>query len=185
MKSRKPSLLSNSGPPRRAAALPKRPNCIFLTPPSPAARVSWLSGTLPAEPVDDRLPHDQILVAALQPRQFLGEHRHALPVRARHPGDVGAPEAALRAERVMDLADVFVDVAIGVGLARIAGGPRELDRDIREFGERQHLAQIGKGGIVLSGTAATTPAMVVDVVAAVPERTMPPLPIWARCWRSP
>src|SRR5262249_21352161 len=29
MKSRKPSLLSNSGPPRLAAALPKRPNCIF------------------------------------------------------------------------------------------------------------------------------------------------------------
>jgi hypothetical protein len=28
MKSRNPSLLSNSGPPRRAAALPKRPNCI-------------------------------------------------------------------------------------------------------------------------------------------------------------
>src|ERR1700730_444330 len=30
MKSRNPSLLSNSGPPRRAAALPKRPNCIGL-----------------------------------------------------------------------------------------------------------------------------------------------------------
>src|SRR6516164_10022397 len=29
MKSRKPSLLSNSGPPRRAAALPKRPNCMI------------------------------------------------------------------------------------------------------------------------------------------------------------
>src|SRR6516225_3124902 len=126
MKSRKPSLLSNSGPPRRAAALPKRPNCILLTPPWPAARVFLLSRAFPAEPVDDRLPHHQILVAALKPWQFLGEHRHALPIRAGHAGDVGAPEAALRAERVIDLANVFVDVAIGVGLARIAWRPGEL-----------------------------------------------------------
>src|SRR6516162_6358367 len=163
MKSRKPSLLSNSGPPRRAAALPKRPNCILLTPPWPAARVFPLSRTLPAEPVDDRMPHHEILVETLKPRQFLGEHRHALPIRAWHAGDVGAPKAALRAERVIDLADVFVNVAIGVGFARIARRARELDRDIREFGERQHLAQISKGGIVLPGATPTAAAMVIDV----------------------
>src|SRR6516165_8629117 len=84
------------------------------------------------------------------------------PIGARHAGDVGAPEATLRAERVDDLADVFVDVAVGVGLARIARRPRELDRDIGVFRERQHLAQIGKGGIVLSGTARTTAAMMVN-----------------------
>src|SRR5215472_10362797 len=111
MKSRKPSLLSNSGPPRRAAALPKRPNCILLSFRCRRARASGrLSGAPPAEPVGDRLPHHQILVATLEPWQLFGEHRHALPVRARHAGDVGAPEAALRAERVIDLADVFVDV---------------------------------------------------------------------------
>src|SRR5439155_7640223 len=169
MKSRNPSLLSNSGPPRRAAALPKRPNCIPLTfrcqarqapppplPPVPPSPVSTGKGRgggefqatlgrpLPAEPVADRLPHDEVLVATLEPWQFLGEHRHALPVRTWHAGDVGAPEAALRAERVVDLADVFVDVAIGVGLARIAWRLRQLDRDIGVFGQRQHLAKIGK-----------------------------------------
>src|SRR5208282_5975903 len=191
MKSRKPSLLSNSAPPRRAAALPKRPNCILLTlrcgqrqphPPAGAGpslpRIDvastgegWgggeyregLSRALPAEPVADRLPHHELLVATLEPRQLFGEHRHALPVGARHAGDVRTPKAALRAERVIDLADVFVDVAIGVRLARIARRPRELDRDIGIFGERQHLAEIGKGGIVLSGAAYTTAPMVVDV----------------------
>src|SRR6516162_3769161 len=73
MKSRKPSLLSNSGPPRRAAALPKRPNCLLLT--SVARRPEFracLSRALPAEPIADRLSHDELLVPALQPRQFLG-----------------------------------------------------------------------------------------------------------------
>src|SRR6516164_11868650 len=115
MKSRKPSLLSNSRPPRRAAALPKRPNCILLT--SVARRPEFracLSRALPAEPIADRLSHDELLVPALQPRQFLGEHRHALPIRARHTGDVSAPERALRTEHVKDLANVFVDVAVGV-----------------------------------------------------------------------
>src|SRR5216683_8415638 len=80
---------------------------------------------LPPEPVADCLAHDKFLVMTLEPGQFFGEHRHALPVRTWHAGDVGAPEAAPRAERVIDLADVFVDVAIGVGLARIARRARE------------------------------------------------------------
>src|SRR6516162_3128646 len=95
MKSRKPSLLSNSGPPRRAAALPKRPNCIALTLRCRRREFRALSRALPAEPIADRLPHNEVLVATLEPRQFLGEHRHALPIRAWHAGDVGAPEAAL------------------------------------------------------------------------------------------
>jgi len=79
-----------------------------------------LCGPLPAEPVADGVPHHQLLVPALEPRQLLGEHRHTLPIGARHAGDVSAPEAALRAERVDDLADVFVDVAVGVGLATLS-----------------------------------------------------------------
>src|SRR5271168_4867801 len=111
MKSRNPSLLSNSGPPRRAAALPKRPNCIPFTLRCHRREFrARLGRALPTEPIADRLSHDELLVAALEPRQFLGEHRHALPIRARHAGDVGAPEAALRTERVHNLTDVFVDV---------------------------------------------------------------------------
>src|SRR5512132_2637802 len=59
---------------------------------------------LPTEPVDDGPTHHPLEVAALQPRQLLGEHRHALPIRARHAGDVGAPEGALGPERLEDLA---------------------------------------------------------------------------------
>src|SRR5271167_4849868 len=100
------------------------------------------------------LPHDQFLIAALEPRQLFGEHRYALPVGARHAGDVGAPEAALRAERIEHLPDVFVDVAKGVGLARIAWRAGELERDIRVFGDGEHLSQIGKSAVVLCGACA-------------------------------
>src|SRR5213596_2974753 len=77
-------------------------------------------GAFPAEPIDDRPTHQPLEIAALQPRQFFGEHRHALPVRARHAGDVGAPERALRPERLEDLTQIAVDVPEWVGLARIA-----------------------------------------------------------------
>ena len=71
----------------------------------------------PANPVANGAAHHQLEVAALEPRHLLGEHRHALLPRARHAGDVGAPEAALRTEGLDDLLRIFVDVAIGVGLA--------------------------------------------------------------------
>src|SRR5713101_7738657 len=54
----------------------------------------------PADPVAQGLPHDEVEVAALQPRQFLGEQGHALPPGARHAGDVRAPEHPLGTERV-------------------------------------------------------------------------------------
>src|SRR5882724_3921049 len=99
MNSRNPAPLSSSAPPRLAAALPNKPNCI----------VSSSGRPFPAEPIADGIAHHQLLVASLEPRQLFGEHRHALPVRARHAGDIGAPEAAPRAEGVEDLADIFVD----------------------------------------------------------------------------
>src|ERR1700751_557794 len=71
----------------------------------------------PDDPVADCAAHDQLEVAALEPRHLFGEHRHALLPRAWHAGDVGAPEAALRPEGLDNLLCVFVDVAIGVGLA--------------------------------------------------------------------
>src|SRR5215831_17572580 len=114
MKSRNPSLLSNSGPPRRAAALPNRPNCIVF----PLSLVHSLLRPFPAEPGADRIPHHQFHIAPLEPLQLFREHRHALPVRARHAGNIGTPEAALRAKSVNDLPDILVDIAVGIGLAR-------------------------------------------------------------------
>src|SRR6058998_1715019 len=75
---------------------------------------------LPAEPVADRAAHDQLLVAARQPRQLLREHRHALPPRARHARDVGAPEHPRGAERLVEPADVRVDVPIRIWLGGVA-----------------------------------------------------------------
>ena len=75
-----------------------------------------------------------------------------MPPRARHAGDVGAPEHPLRAECVVDLLDVFMDGAIGVGLARIAGRPGRLDCNIGVFGERQKRGLIGTG-CVFGGAA--------------------------------
>src|SRR6478609_7808832 len=45
----------------------------------------------PADPVADRLAHHQLQVAAAEPGQFLGEHRHAFAVAAGHAG-VSRPE---------------------------------------------------------------------------------------------
>src|ERR1700730_7213055 len=96
-----------------------------------AGRLELLHPQFPAEPVADGTAHDELEVAAFEQRHLFGEHRHALLPRARHAGDVGAPEAALRPEGLDDLLGVFVDVAIGVGLARIAGRAGALDRHIR------------------------------------------------------
>src|ERR1041384_5075108 len=74
------------------------------------------SRALPAQPVYDGPAHHALEVAALQPRQLLGEHRHALAPRARHARDVGAPEAAVGPERLEDLAQIAVDVRVGVRL---------------------------------------------------------------------
>src|SRR5262249_59967360 len=91
---------------------------------------------LPAEPVAERAPHDQLLVLRRQPGQLFGEHRDALFPRARHPRDVRPPEHAVRAERVVELADVAVNVAIRVWLGRIAGRSGRLQRDGLLWGGR-------------------------------------------------
>src|SRR5438093_787274 len=84
----------------------------------PAART--ISRKLPAEPAAEGASHDQLLVPRRQPRQLFGEHGDALFPRARHPRDVGPPEHAIGAEGVVELPDVAVDVAVGIGLRRIA-----------------------------------------------------------------
>src|SRR5262245_15159618 len=95
--------------------------------------------TLPVEPVAHGTPHHQLQIAAREPWQLLREHRHALPPRAGHAGDVGAPEHPLWAEGVVDPAQMAVDVPIGVGLAGVARGPGGLDGDVRVSGEGEHL----------------------------------------------
>src|SRR5215469_4526084 len=107
-------------------------------------------GTAPAHPVAHRFSHDELEVAALEPRQLLGEHRRALPPRARHPGDVGAPEHPLRAERVEAAVQVLVKAAEWIrilGVARLTG---RLDRDVRVFGERQQLWLEPIGGLAFA-----------------------------------
>src|SRR6266568_396759 len=107
-----------------------------------------LTRQLPADPVAYRAAHHQFEVAAFEKRHLVFEHRDALPPRAWHAGDVGAPEGALRAERVEDLLGVFVDVAVGVGLARIARRAGRLDRDVRVFGEPEQRLLVAVGRIV-------------------------------------
>jgi hypothetical protein len=51
----------------------------------------------------------------------LPEHRHALPPRTRHACDIRAPERTFRAEGVIDLADVGLDIAMGIGFAKWLG----------------------------------------------------------------
>src|SRR6476620_5393067 len=138
MKSRNPSLLSNSGLPRRAAALPKRPNFMILPlslyPIAFDLRASALANrarrSLPPKPLAHRFSHYQFHVASLEPGQLFREHGHALPVRARHAGDIGAPEATPRAEGVEYLMKIGVNVAIRVGLVRIAWRARKFDGNI-------------------------------------------------------
>src|SRR5215510_5744104 len=98
--------------------------------------------SFPLEPVTDRLAHDQFEVAALQPGQLFREQRDALTPRAGHTRDVGAPEPARGAERIVEPAQVIVNVAKRVGLIGVARRARRLHRDVGELREREHLRQI-------------------------------------------
>src|SRR5215471_6170253 len=91
-------------------------------------------GAAPAHPVAHRFAHDELEVAALEPWQLLGEHRHALPPRAWHPGDVGAPEHPLGAERVKAAVQVLVKAAERIGVLGVPYLTGRLDRDVRVFG---------------------------------------------------
>src|SRR5439155_24935349 len=74
--------------------------------------------SFPSQPVTDGPAHYQLEVAALQPGQLFREQRHALTPRARHAGDVGAPEPACGAEGLVEPAQVVVDGAKRVELIR-------------------------------------------------------------------
>src|SRR5690349_17722275 len=64
--------------------------------------------TVPAPPGTERLRHDEPLVRFTEPRQFLGEHRHAMAPGTGHLCDVRAPEHPVGAERIVDLSQICV-----------------------------------------------------------------------------
>src|SRR5262245_51905403 len=128
---------------------------------SPAAASG--GGAFPAEPVHDGTAHHALPVTAFQPRQLLGEHRHALPIRARHARDVRAPERAVGPERLEDLPQVAVDALVRIGLARVARRARHLDRDVGELRHRECFLEIGEGRVVDHAGAAAVPPEVIDV----------------------
>src|SRR5215813_12068731 len=97
---------------------------------------SW---ELPVEPVAEGTAHDQLLIMLRQPRQFLREERYALLPRARHARDVRPPEHALGAESIVDLAEVGLNVAKGIGFTGVARRPSSLDRHIGILGQSQEL----------------------------------------------
>jgi len=87
-------------------------------------------------------------LAALEPRQLLGEHGDALLPGARHARDVGPPEHARRPERIKDPLQILVNVAVGIAVGRIARRPGCLDRDIRILREREQVAEIRPAGVI-------------------------------------
>src|SRR5262245_23071181 len=93
--------------------------------------------SFPSQPVADSATHDQLQVAALQPGQLFREKRHALTPRAGHACDIGAPEPARGAKRVVETVQVVVDIAKRVGLIGVARRAGRLHRDVRISRERE------------------------------------------------
>src|SRR5258708_93423 len=95
----------------------------------------------PSYPVAERVAHHPLVV---EPGQLLGKERHALAPRARHLGDVGAPEEAPRSESVVDAAQVAVDAPVGVLVFSISRHASRLHRDIRMSSQRFELGDVAK-----------------------------------------
>ena len=121
---RQPGPARRRSPPASRSARPARPTSCASPGSTAEKRPAQSPRQFPADPVAQRAAHDEIEVVALEKRHLLGEHRHAFLPRARHAGDVGAPEAALRAEGLDNLLRIFVDVAVGIGLRSSCPAPR-------------------------------------------------------------
>src|SRR5215212_9251464 len=87
-------------------------------PPGLQSCESQVSG--PPQTLDDRPPHDPVLVLFRQEREFLGEMRHALAVARLgvRIGHVGPPMAAARAEGLKQRFDMWDHVAERIRLFR-------------------------------------------------------------------
>ena len=108
------------------------------------------AGVVPADPTAKRPAHHVFQIGALQPRQFLGKERDALPVAAGHPGDIGAPEKPLRPERIEDAMQAVMDVWEWIGLRGVMRRTGGLDRNIRQFGEGDQLDEMDEGLRILA-----------------------------------
>jgi site-specific DNA recombinase len=118
--------------------------------------------SFPPPPGADRLPHDERLIRLGQPRQLLGEHRHALPPGTGHLRDVGAPEQPLRTEGVVDLPHERVHGRERIWLARVPGHAGRLDGHVGVLRQRQQRGHVGHGGGILERRVAALAAQVVD-----------------------
>src|SRR5688500_7665284 len=115
---------------------------------------------LPADPVANGTAHDELEITPAEPRQLFGEQRHALTPRAGHARDVGAPEPARGAERVVEPMQVAVDIAERVRLIGVARRARGLHGDVGIFRERQHLREICPP--LWQGRGSTGPAEMIE-----------------------
>src|SRR5712691_12376842 len=65
----------------------------------------------PAEPLAHAAAHDSLEVFTFEPGQVVREEVDAFVIRARHPREVGAPERAVRTERIDEALDRIVQIA--------------------------------------------------------------------------
>src|SRR6266702_7765850 len=87
----------------------------------------------PVQAFADTASHDPLQLVAGE-REVLGELLDGVGVGQpvpHQPGQVRAPETALRAHLVHHLADVPGDVEVGEGVRRVPGQGRDLDVDVR------------------------------------------------------
>src|SRR5215468_5112007 len=95
----------------------------------------------PFQARQDCASHHPVLVALRQKAQLFGEMRDALAVACldERVRDVGSPMAALRTVGVEYALQVHRHVAERIRFERIAERTRQLDADVRIFGERNGL----------------------------------------------
>src|SRR5262249_34063743 len=95
----------------------------------------------PVQARKDRASHHPILVALRQEAQLFGEMGDTLAVGCvgERVRDVGSPMAALRTVGVEYAPQGNRQVAERIWLERIADRTRQLDADVRIFGERNGL----------------------------------------------
>ena len=67
--------------------------------------------------------HHLLQIRPLQPRQFLGEERHTLPVTTRHPRDIRPPEETIRSKRIKNPLQPILDIPNGYASAENQAPP--------------------------------------------------------------
>jgi hypothetical protein len=116
----------------------------------------------PAPPGAESLSHDESFVLLTEPRQFLGEHGHALAPGAGHFRDVRAPEHPVRTKGIVDLSQIGVHRGKRIGLAGIARCSGRFDRHIGELRQGQKGRHVGHGFGILQRGQATSAAQMID-----------------------